>query len=216
MSRVNWKATTLVLLLAATALTLRIRGEGDLVIPATPLQDLSTTIGKWQGTDLPMAPDVLQVLGDGSFLNRNYREAATAAPPIDLLIAYFPTQRSGQSIHSPQNCLPGAGWTFEAGGQLDLTDTTGKPHHVAEYVVTNGTARYEVLYWYRSQGRDIASDYAAKGYLLLQSIRDRRTDGALLRIMTPIAPGEPQSAARARAVSFTASLNPLLSTYLPD
>jgi EpsI family protein len=214
----NLKAAVLVGLLSATVLTLRIRGDRDLILPSTPLAELPVTIGSWNGQDIPITPDVLQVLGEGKFLNRSYiplHGRGTVPPAIDLLIAYFPSQRSGQTIHSPQNCLPGAGWTFESGGELNLTDAAGQPHRVAEYVVTNGTAKFEVLYWYRSRGRDIASDYAAKGYLLLQSIRDRRTDGALLRIMTPIMPGEPQETARRRAMDFTAHLDPILSPYLP-
>jgi EpsI family protein len=213
----NRKAIVLVVLLSATVLTLRIRGDRDLIVPSVPLEELPLTIGEWHGEDVPMAPRVLEVLGDGKFLDRSYSrlDGRGGAPPVDLLIAYFPSQRTGQTIHSPQNCLPGAGWTFESGGHIDLTDTAGQSHRVAEYVVTNGTAKFEVLYWYRSRGNDIANDYAAKGYLLLQSIRDRRTDGALLRIMTPIVPGESQDTARERAVNFTANMDPLLSPYLP-
>lgn len=98
----NRKAIVLVLLLAAADLTLRIRGDRDLIVPSLPLQDLPLTIGQWQGEDVPMEPRVLEVLGDGKFLDRSYSrlEGTGSATPIDLLIAYFPSQRTGQTIHS--------------------------------------------------------------------------------------------------------------------
>jgi EpsI family protein len=211
----NRKAAVLVALLLATILVLRIRGDRDVIVPSIPLEGLPMMIGRWYGSDLPITRDVLQVLGDGDFLNRRYHLTTGSTSSIDLLIAYFPSQRSGQTLHSPQNCLPGAGWSFESGGQLELTDAAGQRHHVSEYTVANGTSRYEVLYWYRSSGNDIANDYSAKAYLLWRSIRDRRTDGALLRIMTRVVPGEPQDAARRRAIDFAEQMDPLLSPYLP-
>jgi EpsI family protein len=221
----NGKRIVLLVLLAATALVVHARGNGDVVVPSVPLELLPEGIGGWHGTDVSLTPEVLTVLGDGRFLNRTYRageataslaDTATASLPIDLLIAYFPSQRSGQSIHSPQNCLPGAGWTFESSGRLAFADDRGTEHRVGEYLLSNGSATLEVLYWYRSRGVDIASDYAAKGYLMVQAIRDRRTDGALIRISTPVMKGEPQAVARARAVRFAASLDPMLAPYLPE
>ena len=213
----NSKVITLIVLLSITAIILRMRGNQDRIVPSEPLALVPAELGQWRGKDVPLADDVLRALGDGQFLNRTYRPIVASSQnlPVDLLIAYFPSQRSGQSIHSPQNCLPGAGWSFASSQRLTLTDASGKPHRVGEYLVTNGTATLEVLYWYRNRGRDIAGDYEAKGYLLLQAVRDRRTDGALIRVMTPVLPGEPQSAARARVTGFTAELDPLLSPFLP-
>ena len=137
-------------------------------------------------------------------------------PPINLFIGYFPSQRTGQTIHSPKNCLPGAGWVFESSGAVDLTDTAGKPHRVGEYIISNGEARQFVLYWYQAHGRSVASEYMAKIYMVADAIRLNRTDGALVRVITPIAPGEDTAAARERAEAYTRQLAPLLPRFIPD
>jgi EpsI family protein len=220
-------------LLALAALLLHRRGDVDKVAPSQPLSGLPETIGPWSGTEIPLNPLVLDVLGKGSFLNRVYLSSAPGLPAADLpaalptsplenkrvvtlFIAYFPTQRTGQAIHSPQNCLPGAGWTFESKGLANLTGPQGKRIQVGEYVISDGRSRQEVLYWYRSHGRSIASDYLAKLYTLLDSIRYNRTDAALIRVITPLAAGEDQNAAHQRAVSFAEQMAPLLPAYIPD
>jgi EpsI family protein len=168
-----------------------------------------------------MDQETLDVLGKGYFLNREYLPASGAAPVpnsdiVSLFIAYFPTQRTGQAIHSPQHCLPGAGWTFESSGLLDLTDATGKKYTVGEYLITNGSMKQEVLYWYQMQGRSIANDYKAKLYTLEDSIRYGRTDAALVRIITPVSDAENRQEARSRVVAFAKQITPLLPAYIPN
>jgi EpsI family protein len=217
------KLWLVVLLMSFTALVLHVRGDVDRVPPSTPLSQLPSTIGGRASVDIPLDQEVLQILGKGFFLNRLY-----AAPPaamqknpgdratIGLFIGYFPTQRTGQSIHSPQNCLPGAGWTFQSSGVTDLTDPAGNTSSVGEYLITNGSATEEVLYWYQMHGRRIASDYKAKIYTLADSIRYGRTDAALVRVITPLAPGEDRLEAHNRVVAFADQLSPLLPAYIPN
>jgi EpsI family protein len=138
-----------------------------------------------------------------------------------LFIGYFATQRTGQSIHSPQNCLPGAGWTFQESGVAELIgpagkDGAGKKVRVGEYLIVNGGSTQEVLYWYQMHGRSIAGDYAAKLYTLADSIRYGRTDAALVRIITPVVAGEQRAEAHARAVAFAEQILPLLPEYVPN
>lgn len=211
------------LLLCAALALLHWRGDVDKVPPSQPLDQLPEQIGVWTAEDIPLRADVLEVLGKGVFLNRSYQLAAHQstpdAPPgsvIGLFIGYFPTQRTGQAIHSPQNCLPGAGWTFETRGVTNLTDRNGKVYQVGEYLISDGKSRDEVLYWYRSHGRSIANDYKAKLYTLADSIRYNRTDAALIRIITPVLPGENREQAHQRAVSFAEKLAPMLPPYIPD
>jgi EpsI family protein len=213
-----------VVLLVSAGLLLHLRGDVDRVPQSQPLSDLSQTIGSWSSTDIPLDSAVLEILGKGVFLNRMYLPDAPIAAgsrstdygPIGLFIGYFPTQRTGQSIHSPQNCLPGAGWTFESKGTTDLTDPTGKQYRVGEYMISDGKIHQEVLYWYRSHGRSIANDYAAKFYMLADSIRLNRTDAALIRVITPVQAGEDPHVAHLRAVSFADKMVPLLPPYIPD
>ena len=212
-----------VLLMSFTALVLQVRGDQDKVVPSRPLDQLPAIIGARVATDIPIDQETREILGKGDFLERDYRQprGASAASPggradISLYIAYFPTQRTGQSIHSPQNCLPGAGWTFQSSGVTEFTDASGKPYTVGEYVITNGVSTDEVLYWYQMQGRSIAGDYKAKLYTLLDSIRYGRTDAALVRIITPIDPNEDRLQAHNRAVDFAEQIIPLLPAYVPN
>ena len=138
------------LLLAAVALYRR--GDKDHVPPSTPLTQFPEKIGPWSGTDIAIPQETLDVLGTGFFLNRNYvpqlaetTSADDRRGPVGLFIGYFPTQRTGQSIHSPQNCLPGSGWAFESSGVTDVTDATGKTTQVGDYVIVNGPSHAEVL-----------------------------------------------------------------------
>lgn len=209
-----------VLLLVATMAMVRIRGDVDRVPPSRPLDQMPSTIGGLNATDIPLDDDVLNTLGKGIFLNRVYvPEVGTGGPdaaPVGLFIGYFPTQRSGQSIHSPQHCLPGAGWTFDSSGVTNLTDASGQTYKVGEYLISNGKARQEVLYWYRSHGQSIANDYAAKFYMLLDAIRYSRTDAALIRVITPLRPEENPLVAHERAVRFAEQMTPLLPAFIPN
>ena len=213
----------IVLLMSFTAFILHVRGDVDKVPPSRPLSQLPETLANRTAVDVPIDQETLAILGKGDFLNRLYlppRNAAVSRPgdlaEIGLYIAYFPTQRTGQAIHSPQNCLPGAGWTFLSSGVTRFTDATGRSYSVGEYLITNGTSTDEALYWYQLHGESIASDYKAKLYTVADSIRYGETDEALIRIMTPVVPGEERQAARDRAINFAKQITPLLPAYVPS
>lgn len=219
---------TVIVLMAATLTMLLHRGDADNVPKSEPLSMMPDVIDGKVSHDMPMEDDVLAVLGKGDFLNRLYTvpdaKAAAEQPgagagatyPIGLFIGYFATQRTGQSIHSPQHCLPGAGWTFESQDYTTLKDTNGKPFNVGEYVINNGDSRQYVIYWYEAHGRSIANEYKAKAYMLADAIRYNRTDGALVRVITPIAATEQVADARDRAVRFTAHMTPYLPQFIPN
>ena len=219
---------TVIGLLSLALVALYRRGDGDHVPPSTPLDDFPGLVGSLSSVSMPIDPEALAILGQGFFLNRVFTppraDADSVKPlpgsetsgPVGLFIAYFPTQRTGQSIHSPQNCLPGSGWSFESSGTTELTDASGHRSQVGDYVIVNGDQRAEVLYWYQSHGRAIASDYKAKVYMLVDSIRYSRSDAALVRIVTPIQPSEQQENAHDRAVRFAQRLIPMLPAYIPN
>jgi EpsI family protein len=211
---VNFRLLTAALLLTGAALLLHARGNSDFIPKSDPLAQVPQMIGRWTGSDIEIDRETLDVLGAGDFLSRAY--SGQGQQPIDLFIAYFPTQRTGVTIHSPKNCLPGAGWVFESSRYVDLTDVTGKSHRVGEYVIANGDDRQFVIYWYQAHGRSIPNEYVAKVYMATDALRLNRTDGALVRVTTPIDSREAMSAARTRAEAFTAQLTPLLPRFIPD
>lgn len=206
---------TLVLFLAATFGLVLLRGDTDRVPPSQPLAELPINLDGWHGQDIPIPQESLDILGKGIFLNRVYQSPDGGPLGIGLFIGYFPTQRSGQSIHSPQNCLPGAGWNFDSSGTTELSEGN-KKYRVGEYLISNGVNRQEVLYWYRSHGRNIANDYLAKFHMLKDSVLYGRTDAALIRVITPVQQGESTAEAHERAIHFAQQLVPLLSAYIPN
>jgi EpsI family protein len=183
--------------------------------PSEPFSQLPSVLAGWTGSDQPIDQETRDVLGAGDFLSRIYTQAGQTAP-IGLFIGYFPTQRTGQTIHSPKHCLPGAGWVFESSNYLNLTDVDGKTHRVGEYVIANGGMRQFVIYWYQAHGRSVANEYMAKIYMATDAIRMNRTDGALVRVITPVTPSEDIAEARRRAEGFAMRLTPLLPRFIPD
>ena len=211
----NLRFWAAVLLLASTALLLHTRANTDVNPPSEPFSQLPSVLAGWTGSDQPIDQETRDVLGAGDFLSRVYTQAGQTAP-IGLFIGYFPTQRTGQTIHSPKHCLPGAGWVFESSNYLNLTDVDGKTHRVGEYVIANGGMRQFVIYWYQAHGRSVANEYMAKIYMATDAIRMNRTDGALVRVITPVTPSEDIAEARRRAEGFAMRLTPLLPRFIPD
>lgn len=207
-----------VCLLAGTALALNRRSDVDTVPHSDPLSVMPTHIGPWSSRDEPIDDQVLQILGKGEFLNRIYEatDSKDRLSSVGLFIGYFPTQRTGQTIHSPQHCLPGAGWTFESSKYTTLQAADGKDYQVGEYVIGNGEVRQFVLYWYQAHGRSVANEYISKAYLIADAIRLNRTDGALVRVITPIGPSEQVDAARDRAITFTKQMAIQLPRIIPS
>jgi len=211
----NARFWAVVVLLSATALLLHARGDSDVIPVSAPLRLIPRTIAGWTGSDVQIEPEQLAILGHGDFLSRLYIQDGEAEP-VGVFIAYFPTQRTGVTIHSPKNCLPGAGWDFESSRYLELKDADGKSHQVGEYIIAKGEDRQFAIYWYQAHGRSVANEYMAKIYLAADAMRLNRTDGALVRVVTPIGSGNGVAGARARAEAFSAQLLPMLPRFIPD
>jgi EpsI family protein len=167
-----------------------------------PLSQFPRTLGTWQTIKEGYVDQETQaVLKADDTLTRLYadRDARSA---LNLFIAFFKTQRTGQAPHSPKNCLPGAGWEESSVGTVAI-DVPGEPApiRVNRYVVSKGDERSVVLYWYQTQNRVVASEYMAKVYLVTDAIRYNRTDTALVRVVCPVFRGDEEGATR-RALDF--------------
>ena len=204
-----------VLLLASSALFLEARSRSEIFPSRLPLTSFPEQLGDWSGSDIEIGQDVLNVLGNGDFLLRTYRTNDNRVPYTGLFIAYFPSQRTGDTIHSPKNCIPGAGWTPIDASRIPLS-VPGQPSFlVNRYVIAKGSDRQLVLYWYWAHNRAVASEYWAKIYLVTDSIRMNRSDGSLVRVTTHMLPGESVDSAMQRLVPFAGQVVPLLNQYIP-
>jgi EpsI family protein len=210
-------------LIAGAAIFLQARARSEVFPPRLPLKQFPAQLGGWTGTDVAIDKDVLDILGPGDFLLRIYQNqqnqqrqpAPQQTPYIDLFIAYFRSQRAGDTIHSPQHCLPGSGWAPIENQHITLNMPGHEPFPANRYLIAKGDARQLVLYWFWAHNRGVASEYWAKFYLVTDSIKMNRSDGALVRITTPMLPGETADAAQQRILPFAGDVMPLLDTYIP-
>jgi EpsI family protein len=180
-------------------------------VPRQPLAAMPLQIAQWSGRDAtPFADDVLEQLGADEYVNRNY--VGQSGVPIALYAGYYASQRQGDSIHSPRNCLPGGGWQPVEAGRIRL-QAAGHPVTVNRYIVQKGLDREVVLYWYQGRGRITAGEYANKFWLMLDAARLHRSDGGLVRLITPVVTDTER--ATEDAAAFGTALLPYLSVYLP-
>jgi EpsI family protein len=212
--RTHWRFAIAALLLAGTGLLLHARNGSEIIPARMALTSFPRTFQDWTSTDIPLQKDVLDVLGPGDFLVRDYH-AAAGDRNVALFIAYFPSQRAGDTIHSPKNCLPGAGWVPVQSDRITIDSGSHAPFVANRYVIAQGEQRQLVLYWYWAHDRAVAGEYAAKFYLVTDSIRMHRSDGSLVRVSTPLTQGESIESAQKVLLSFAGNIIPVLNTYVP-
>src|SRR5215469_49912 len=206
----TWRFLVAVALIAGAGILLQARGRNEVFPPREPLKSFPAQLGAWTATDLPMDKDTLEVLGPGEFLFRQYKPQVDTNPQLNLFIAYFPSQSAGDTIHSPQHCLPGSGWLPVELKRVTLSSEGHVPFPANRYVVAKGDSRQLVLYWFWAHDRGVASEYWAKFYLVADSMRMNRSDGALVRITTPMLRDESSEAAQQRLLPFVLYVVPLL------
>jgi EpsI family protein len=186
-------------------------------IPARQaLSALPITFSDWKGrADPPMSEKEAKVLGADDVLMRTYFGPGKIA---GLYIGFWESQRRGDAVHSPLNCLPGAGWQPVSNRHLQIAvNGSTAPIEVNRYVIQKGLDRQLVLYWYQSHGRVIASEYWGKVYLVTDAVRLSRSDTAIVRVIAPIADStaDAERAAERNAVEFVQHLYPALSDFIP-
>ncbi len=197
-------------LLAATA-GLHLGWRGEEVPLARPLATFPVVLGALQGRDVPLENWELQVVRVDDYLSRVY--SSPGAPPVYLYVGYYGSQRAGETLHTPRNCLPGSGWQPVTAAQIDLGLPSGQRAPANFYVVEKGPDRQVVVYWYQAHGRVVANEYWAKLYTVLDAIRLNRTDATLVKINTPVRHDEAK--AREHALAFATEVLNQLDGYLP-
>ncbi len=180
-----------------------------------PLSDFPAYLQGWELLqNVPIEPEILNVLRADDTLNRAYARAGTNEP-AHLFIAFFKTQRANQAPHSPKNCLPGSGWEASQEGVIDIqVPDRPSPIRINRYVVARGEAKGVVLYWYQSRNRIVASEYAAKFWLVADAIRYHRSDTTLVRIWVPVKENDVEGATQS-GISFLQAAFPELRRRLP-
>ena len=158
---------------------------GEAMVARRPLKDFPQQVGRWRqhGEDVRFDNETEKVLRADDYVSRTFESDGRFA---SLYIGYYATQRNGSTYHSPLNCLPGSGWVMSEGGRINITPIGAPAFEANRYLIQNGNDRAVMIYWYQGRGIAVASEYWAKAYTVLDSVRRRRSDGALVRVMAPI------------------------------
>jgi len=187
---------------------------------ALPLrQDLATAVPQEisgaVGTDVVLSEAEVRVAGVTDYLFRAFEPADTAggALPFSIYIGYYDSQVQGETIHSPKNCLPGAGWEALASTTVEIPTPAG-PSRVNRYLLQNGGSQALVLYWYQGRGRVESNEYVVKWDLLRDAAVRQRSDEALVRVVVPVRGNVERAFAIAADVAL--ALIPAVDSALPD
>ena len=188
---------------------------GEARAPRQALAEFPAELGGWRqaGSDVRFDAATEAVLRADDYVSRDY--TGEGGRIISLYVGYYLTQRTGATYHSPLNCLPGSGWVLGESKTVEVKPVDGSAPFLANsYVVEHGTSRMQMIYWYQGRGRAVASEYTDKVYMVLDSIRMRRSDGAMVRVLVPFRGSE--SEAEQTAAQFAAHVAPRLPAYVPD
>ena len=188
--------------------------RGDTDVQRKPLTELSATLGGWRqkGSEIKFGDEVESVLRTTDYTMREYISADGRI--ANLYVGYYASQRSGATYHSPQNCLPGAGWVMTEPQFIDIATADGRTFKANRYVIQNGIYNEVMIYWYQGRGRTEASEYTDKINTVWDSVTRRRSDGAMVRVMTSVGPDE--GAAVKAAVDLSARLGETLNPFVPE
>lgn len=187
---------------------------GEAHVSRKQLKDFPQQVGEWKqiGTDQTIDDQTLRVLQASDYVMRNYH--TPAGEIANFYVGYYATQRNGATFHSPQNCLPGSGWTMSDPARITIASPNGQSFVANRYLIQNGDQKSLLVYWYQGRGRAVASEYWGKVYTVLDSVRLRRSDGALVRVIVPI--GQSESAALRSATDLAAGVTNVLPQFVPN
>lgn len=188
---------------------------GEAKVERKALKDMPTQVGSWRqvGADERFDQQTESVLRADDYLSRNY--ALPDGRTASFYVGYYATQRTGATYHSPLNCLPGSGWEMNEAESVTITPANGQPAFEANrYIVENGDNKQLLIYWYQGRGRKVASEYWGKIYTVIDSVRRRRSDGSMVRVMMPV--GRSEEATLQAATDLAAQITPALPEFIPD
>lgn len=189
----------------------------DEIVPARQaLLNFPMQVQQWQGSTFPLEKEYIETLKFDDYLLADYHVADGA--PVNFYVAYYGSQRKGQSAHSPRTCIPGGGWEITSLRTMEVpaNDAATTVLQVNRLVIQKADAKQIVYYWFKQRDRVLANEYLVKFFLFWDALAKQRTDGALIRLTASVQPGHEEEEADRVLADFTKSVNPLMSQYVPD
>lgn len=204
----------LVVLGAGWAAAQTVGGREEIKPARVSLKTFPLELGNWRASESSLSIDVEQALGFDDYVLADYR--SDAGDLVNFYVAYYSSQRKGVSPHSPQVCIPGGGWVISGITREVVPLNDGTPMEVVRVVIDKGSMRQLVYYWFEQRGRRISNEYLMKWFLLSDAVTRNRTDGALVRVVTPVRPGEATDAGDERLAAFVRLAVPLMGPFVPE
>ncbi|MBN2034954.1 MAG: VPLPA-CTERM-specific exosortase XrtD [Deltaproteobacteria bacterium] len=195
-------------------------------VPITrPLAEFPTEVGEWSGRRTAMDQMFIDTLDLSDYVIVDY--AGRDGKTVNFYVAYYESQRKGESIHSPETCLPGSGWSFKQAGTITIP-LTSVPVSTNERInqstpsitinrafMENAGQRQLSYFWFPQRGRVLTNAYQLKLFAFWDALTKQRTDGALVRLITPVYGGEEVADAEERLAAFTQEILPILDQFIP-
>ena len=188
--------------------------RGETTTVRKPLSEMSAQLGNWRqkGGEIRFDAATESVLRTSDYTMREY--VAPNNRLVNLYIGYYASQRTGATYHSPQNCLPGAGWVMKEPEYVEIKTASGKVFTANKFIIENGVYNEVLIYWYQGRGRATASEYADKLNTIQDSVLRRRSDGAMVRVMTSV--GDSEADATLAAIDLAAQTADQLAEFVPE
>lgn len=187
--------------------------RGELIVERQPLSEMPRVFGTWEqrNDDIRFDADTESVLRASDYVMRDYYGPGKR---LNVYVGYYSSQRSGATYHSPLSCLPGTGWEMKEPTTLPVVTPAGREITVNQYIVQQGEHKEYLIYWYQGRGRTNANEYLDKVYTSIDSLTKRRSDGGMVRIMTPVGK-DPEYSLRS-AIDLTGRVADDIGRFLPD
>lgn len=183
--------------------------------PRAAFVDFPMHVDKWRGATLALEKQYIDTLRFDDYVLVDYR--SDQQPPVNFYVAYYQSQKKGQSAHSPQSCLPGGGWEIQSLRPIEWPlSAMGKSMRANRVMIQKHDQKQIVFYWFKQRDRLLTSEYLVKWYLLWDAISRQRTDGALVRLASAVGPGESEAEVDERLMAFASTIEPELLRFVPD
>jgi exosortase D (VPLPA-CTERM-specific) len=180
------------------------------------LVDFPLQLGGWKGVSSPMERQYLDALALDDYVMADY--TTVDRHPVNVYVAYYLSPKKGRSSHSPKQCIPGGGWEITSFEPTRIGHVSGvQPGQEINRVVVQKDGHKEIVYyWFKQRDRWITSEYLVKFFLFWDSLTRHRADGALVRLVSTVHPGEEEASTDGRLQAMAGLVTPLLSRYVPD
>jgi len=209
-------ASIIVVFLITSYIVSSFQVREEIVPPREQLSTFPLVLDDWRGQEKAIERVFLEELKLDDYLMANYGRSDDRVP-VEFYVAYYDSQRKGASVHSPRSCLPGGGWRIEEFDQHQINDVgpDASSVNVNRVLIKLGTNRQLVYYWFQQRGRNITNEYLVKWYIFWDSLTQNRSDGAMVRLVTPVPEGMDLAEADQRMEKFLRKVDPLLAYYVP-